>query len=55
MFSEEELIAEFIQKEKKTPNRQLSHQAKSPLKTQLSVDKVPTTTDAKEGVHTMFF
>lgn len=59
MFLEEELIAEFIQKDKKTPNRQLSrqtsHQAKSPLKTQLSVDKVPTTTDAKEGVHTMFF
>lgn len=57
-FSEEELIAEFIQ-DKKTVDRQLSrqtsHQAKSPLKTQLSVDKVPTTTDAKEGVHTMFF
>ncbi|XP_065930084.1 ATP-dependent translocase ABCB1 isoform X2 [Magallana gigas] len=49
---EEELIAEFIQ-DKKTVDRQLSrqtsHQAKSPLKTQLSVDKVPTTTDAKEG------
>lgn len=58
VFSEEELIAEFIQ-DKKTVDRQLSrqtsHQAKSPLKTQLSVDKVPTTTDAKEGVHTMFF
>ena len=47
--SEEELIAEFIgEKEKRGLDRQTSHQAKSPLKTQLSIDKVPGVLEEEE-------
>ncbi|XP_078320716.1 ATP-dependent translocase ABCB1 isoform X3 [Crassostrea virginica] len=46
---EEELIAEFIgEKEKRGLDRQTSHQAKSPLKTQLSIDKVPGVLEEEE-------
>lgn len=49
-FSEEELIAMFTgKKEKIAMERQLSNQAKSPLKTQLSIDKVPGVVEEEKG------
>ncbi|XP_056007799.1 ATP-dependent translocase ABCB1-like isoform X2 [Ostrea edulis] len=46
---EEELIAMFTgKKEKIAMERQLSNQAKSPLKTQLSIDKVPGVVEEEE-------